>query len=195
MTSEEVGEWQECVADKDYEIFSEFPFQIRKKSNKRIVKESIDKDGYIRCHLNCKDYRKHRIVALQFIPNDDPENKKDIDHINRDRTDYHISNLRWVSRTENNYNKSSNLSVKYEYFDKIDDDAIEVRDYGNHQFEFYYYVEADDSFYYYNGVNYRKLHINFDKKSETAFVSMYDKNNKIAHVYLNKFKRLYDIEF
>ena len=185
--------WQTCVVDKDYEIFTEYPFQIRRKSTKRIVKENIDGRGYIRCHLNSKDYRKHRVVALQFIPN--PDNLEQVDHISRDRTDYHISNLRWVSRSDNNKNKSSNHGVDYEYVDKIDDEAIEITDYGTHHFEFYYYVQANDSFYYYTGVNYRKLHVNIDKKSNTAFIVVLNTQQKQVHIYLNKFKQLYGIEF
>ena len=185
--------WVDCVVDNDYEICDEYPYYIRRKSNKRIIKERPDKDGYIRCLLNNKDYRKHRIVAIQFL--DNPNNYTEVDHINRIRTDYHLSNLRFVSRSENNKNKSSNIGVVYEYKDKIDDEAIEITDYGNHHFEFYYYVEAEDSFYYYTGVNYRKLHINIDKRDGRAYISIRNNDNKQTCIFLNKFKRLYGIDF
>lgn len=42
----------------------------------------------------------HRIVATCFIPNDDPE-KNLVDHINGNRVDYRIDNLRWVDPSEN----------------------------------------------------------------------------------------------
>ena len=60
----EQGNWQTCIVDTDYEIFSEFPFQIRRKSNKRIIKESITQYGYIYCNLNNHKYFKHVLVAL-----------------------------------------------------------------------------------------------------------------------------------
>ena len=66
---EEQGHWETCKADKDYEIFSEYPYQIRKKSNKRIVKEHINDKGYVCCNLNGKPCKKHRIISLQFISN------------------------------------------------------------------------------------------------------------------------------
>jgi hypothetical protein len=53
----------------------------------------------------------HRLVALAFLPN--PENKKDVDHIDRDTTNNNLSNLRWATRTENNLNtkiRSDNAS-------------------------------------------------------------------------------------
>ena len=63
--------WVDCIIDNDYEIFTVFPFQIRKKTNKKIIKECIDSQGYITCSLNRKAIKKHRIIAIQFIPNPD----------------------------------------------------------------------------------------------------------------------------
>lgn len=44
----------------------------------------------------------HRLVAIHFLPNS--ENKKYIDHIDRDKTNNHVSNLRWVTAKENTDN-------------------------------------------------------------------------------------------
>ena len=87
------------------------------KANGRIIKESLNKTiGYITCYLtNHKQYYKHRLIAQQWIPN--PDNLQQIDHINRNRTDNHISNLRWISRSENCKNKTSIHNVIYEYVD------------------------------------------------------------------------------
>ena len=190
----EEEQWEELKADNNYEININYPYQIRKKTTGRIIKESKNKDGYLICHLtSSKIYRKHRLIAQQWISN--PDNLSQVDHINRDRTDNHIENLRWVSHSENNKNKSSNNNVIYEYVEKIDDEAIEITDYGNYHFEFYYYVENEDSFYFYNGVQYRKLHINILKSNGLAFVCMNDTNNKRRFICLNKFKKLYGIEF
>lgn len=43
----------------------------------------------------------HRLVAQAFIPNDDPENKTMVDHINGNRVDFRVDNLRWVTPSEN----------------------------------------------------------------------------------------------
>ena len=51
----------------------------------------------------------HRLIAMLFIPNIDPDNKKYVDHINRDRMDYSINNLRWVTSEENNKNLTRRL--------------------------------------------------------------------------------------
>ena len=72
----------DCVVDSDYEILDEYPYTIRRKSNARVVSESIATGGYIQYSINGKQYRKHCIIVLQFIPNDDPEHKTQVDHIN-----------------------------------------------------------------------------------------------------------------
>ena len=188
-----VNNWENVIGHDDYEICKTYPYQIRRKSNKYIISESENNDGYIICTLNQEQYRKHRLIAIQWIPN--PDNLPEVDHINHIRSDNHLENLRWVTRSENNKNKTSHLGVEYEYFDKINDDAIEVNNYGNHEFEFYYYSESDDAFYYYTGHQYRKLHVNIMKKTQLAYVKMMNKNNIQIKIYINKFKKLYDIEF
>lgn len=52
--------------------------------------------------LRSKNYLVHRIVALAFIPN--PDNKPEVDHINRDKGDNAVLNLRWATRVENAHN-------------------------------------------------------------------------------------------
>ena len=52
----------------------------------------------------------HRLVAKAFIPN--PQNKPCIDHINTDKTLNVVSNLRWVTHTENMNNPITNQKMK-----------------------------------------------------------------------------------
>lgn len=50
-----------------------------------------------------KTYSVHRLVALAFIPN--PENLPEVDHIDRNTRNNCVSNLRWVSKCENQANR------------------------------------------------------------------------------------------
>jgi hypothetical protein len=73
--------------------------------NEIYLKLSTNGNGYWKVGMyNPKLYQEyiHRLVAEAFIPN--PENHKYIDHIDRDKNNNHVSNLRWVSAKENTDN-------------------------------------------------------------------------------------------
>ena len=90
----------------DYEILNEYPFTIRRKKDSYEISEFKNGKGYIGVKLNGNKHYKHILVAKQFIENDDPDHKTQVDHINHDRTDYHIENLRWITPSNNQRNKS-----------------------------------------------------------------------------------------
>ena len=72
-----------------------------------ILKGNITTKGYRSYELlNDEGKRKymlgHRLVALAFQPN--PENHDQVDHINRNKLDNCVFNLRWISHSENQIN-------------------------------------------------------------------------------------------
>lgn len=186
------GEWVECAVDNDYEIFTEYPYPIRRKGSDKIISEHITNAGYVECALNRKCYMKHRIIALQFIPN--PNNLPYIDHKDRQKTNNHISNLRWVDNSSNQFNKSSNMKIDYEFFEEIpnESEVIEVNEYGKHKLENYWFNPVDGFFYFYNNVIYRRLHVCHDKFGR-IFVNAYDTEKKRLKIFLNVFMKLYDL--
>jgi hypothetical protein len=72
-----------------------------------ILKARNDKDGYLRVNLYEDAIRKthqvHRLVANAFI--DNPDDKLCVDHKDNDKTNNHISNLRFATSKENSQNR------------------------------------------------------------------------------------------
>ena len=81
--------------------------RVWSKKRNIFLKFSLNRDGG---YLHTKIYngkhkcvRIHRLVAEHYIPN--PENKPQVDHINRDTCDNRVENLQWVSNSENQLNR------------------------------------------------------------------------------------------
>lgn len=136
--------------------------------------------------MNNKQYYKHRIIASQFIPN--PKYLPQVDHINHIKDDNHIENLRWVSASENQLNKSSYGRHKAEYIDELPDDAIHITIYKGIEFENYYYSQSTDKCYYDNGIKYRVLSYYLSSYG-MRFVCCHDVENHQRSVYIDAWKR------
>ena len=67
--------------------------------NEKILKPKINKVGYHSVYVG-KWKLIHRLVAELFIPN--PYNKPFVDHIDHNKSNNSIDNLRWVTMEENN---------------------------------------------------------------------------------------------
>jgi len=86
-----------------------------------LIKPWKDKQGYkiidlVNDNGERKHMRHHRLLGLTFIPN--PENKPCIDHIDENKSNNHLSNLRWATDSENKQNikkpqKNNKLNEKY----------------------------------------------------------------------------------
>ena len=82
---------------------------ITNTHTRKRLKPSVNvKNGYTYIFLtkDKKVYGRllHRLLGVQFIPN--PSNYTDIDHIDRNRANNDLSNLRWASRSQNLINRS-----------------------------------------------------------------------------------------
>ena len=83
--------------------------QLVKSADKKLNIPKIDKTFYI-----------HRLMGQHFLQNTDPVNKTCIDHIDRDRLNNDVTNLRWCSYSENCMNKpcTNKYGVKGVWFNR-----------------------------------------------------------------------------
>ena len=176
---------------EDYEILNKHPYTIKRKKDGYTIGEWFDHKGYVVIKLNGKSYKKHRIIAEQFIPN--PDNLPHVDHINHNRADYRIENLRWITNQKNCENKSKQNGIEYIFIDELNENKLfEINSYGKHIFKDYYYNLEDEQFYLKTGDNmYRRLYINNDKGSD--YVLMKNIEMKLCKVNVKLFKQRYDL--
>ena len=76
-------------------------YQLRQA---KLLNPYSNQKGYLRVDIKTdsrRTYLVHQLVALAFIPNDNPIEKDTIDHIDLDKTNNRADNLRWLSRADN----------------------------------------------------------------------------------------------
>ncbi len=100
-------EWKQCFeALRKIYYVSNFGNikSIDKKSNKEIMLSKKDNgNGYLQMRVTNKHIYIHHLVAECFIG--ERPNGYEIDHINRNKQDNRVENLRYCTKSENSLNK------------------------------------------------------------------------------------------
>ena len=89
--------------------------------SKRLLKPFNHNNGYLTIELCVDGLKKrvmiHRLVAQQFLPN--PNNYPIIDHIDRNKHNNDVKNLRWTTASVNNRNRNRNRTINKTIYPNI----------------------------------------------------------------------------
>jgi hypothetical protein len=140
----------------------------------------------------------HRLIALHYIHNPDPNTLTFVNHINHIRTDNTIDNLEWVSPTQNSQDKGFRghgtpvtIYNEREFWEQCPH-AVVVEDHNGIEFTNLFYDPDEESFYVmmeWNQMYYKRTTY---LRNGMSFVSVLDANGQKRQIYFRTFHREYN---
>ena len=93
--------------------------RVRNVSTGRILKQRDNARGYFIVGLykdgDVKNYKVHKLVAHEFIPQPDTNTTLVVDHIDRNKANNQVTNLRWVTQQQNMMNMTIRTGTSSQY--------------------------------------------------------------------------------
>jgi hypothetical protein len=104
---EDMKRYDSYMINRKGEVWSKVYQKVMKPQVKQLyLYMDLTQDG-----IRHKEYI-HRLLGIQYI--DNPDNLPEIDHIDRNRTNNSLENLRWVDKKTQMNNKTNNIALKTE---------------------------------------------------------------------------------
>ena len=135
-----------------FEMYSiDYDGNVWSKYSNKILKAQKTNKGYTQVGLyknrKCHTLQIHRIMAITFLPNF--HNKLFVNHINKNRSDNHLWNLRWATDSEQHINLKSISVYKNGYIIQIirDEKIIVNKYYPIHNYSIEQIIAIRDEFY------------------------------------------------
>ena len=179
--------YKDYASDENGNIYS------FKSGEAKIINPCENYKGYLRFGIcnngKVKRYQVHRFV-YECLNNRLIENEYEIDHLDKDKKNNSITNLRFVSRTTNILNRYENEEV-----DELPEDSIKIIKYNDHLFDNIYFSPSNSCLYkisegYKFKIEFKKYQIkNKDKIYFNYSTQVRDINNKPVNICLNKLRK------
>ena len=130
--------WQVHKVYTNYEI-NTITLMLRNIKTKRVLSIQVNSDSYQRVYINgrCESY--HRVIALHFIPNPDPEKYTEVNHKNHIRNDNRIENLEWCTISDNRKDRLPYTQQKKRVVKELPEGCLLITKYKDFSFDDYYY--------------------------------------------------------
>jgi hypothetical protein len=154
IDNEDIEEWRIIAGFDNYTISN--LGRVRNDRTGRILRASLGGDGYLAVSLynNGHHTKKiHKLVATAFIGD---SNGLDVNHIDRNRQNNHVSNLEYCTRSANNRNRTAYGGRQFEYFDELPAGAGPINEVRGRTVAAGYYRNGFE-FYVRVGPQYRRL--------------------------------------
>ena len=170
---------------ENYEMYSEFPYDIRHKYKLNILNGYINDQNYkiyvFTQKCKSKKYRHHRLIYYALVkPFDLNDKRLEIDHINHQRDDNHVENLRLVSPVENMINCSKIKGISYIFVNDLPDKVVVCEE---HKI---YYSPSSNNFYRDLVVHFKQM---YEKKSYAHFEIRYAYKGKQYNINTTKWRK------
>ena len=128
------------VYDKRYEISTTEPWNFRRIGKSVSLKQYQSINGYKSVPIGHSNQKHvHRLVALQFIQNDNPEMNTVVHHIDGNKLNNSLSNLEWTTPSRNRRLAKPMIRQPDEYLEELPENVIEISEYTDQELDGYYY--------------------------------------------------------
>lgn len=106
--------WKQYL-DTKYEVSN--LGNVRNKMTKVVLSQEDTGNGYLCVGLQIdkgvyKKTRVHRMVAMAFLEGERTEERNEVDHINGNKSDNSVDNLRWCTHKENMNNPVTRRKIR-----------------------------------------------------------------------------------